>query len=216
MLSAEASERLVGSPVFKTGVRANPCRRVRFPSASAITSMYFRCSRERRLTKLGTPRTGIEPVPAQGSGHPYLWAVPPSICASRAASAPTTRSVRSADASLVIGGRMVTRRPALWPDPDPLRWTPGSESCVLRGGADSDSRRATVVRLIPSRRATADLELPEPYRRRARLHSASPYIRFPLSTTDAPSPATRPDGSPGWRAAGRPAHMRGPRNAGAR
>src|SRR5438093_7644416 len=40
-LEAEASGRLVGPPVFKTGVPARAGRRVRFPSASATSDLRF-------------------------------------------------------------------------------------------------------------------------------------------------------------------------------
>jgi catechol 2,3-dioxygenase-like lactoylglutathione lyase family enzyme len=52
MLSVEASERLVGSPVFKTGVRADPRRRVRFPSASAKGMVVLAASQQRERSSL--------------------------------------------------------------------------------------------------------------------------------------------------------------------
>lgn len=69
----EASERLVGSPVFKTGETARAVWRVRFPSASAKSCRramaYRRRMRAVRLLRVGAPVALVEveePVPGPG------------------------------------------------------------------------------------------------------------------------------------------------------
>lgn len=100
-----------GAPVFV-------CSVVRLRNYTGV----FLLLAGRKVTRTGQAPNGIESVPAHRSGHPSSWTAPPSVCASSsAASAPTTRSTRSDDAGLVIGGRTVTRR-----RPDVRRRTHGA------------------------------------------------------------------------------------------
>jgi hypothetical protein len=71
----EASGRLVGPPVFKTGVRARARRRVRFPSASAWRDRGG-IGESRRTLRPRPDRSSVDPLPLTGPRVRMLHVMP--------------------------------------------------------------------------------------------------------------------------------------------
>jgi hypothetical protein len=137
----------------------------------------------RKVTRTGQARTGIERVPAHRSGHPSSWTAPPSVCASSsAASAPTTRSTRSDDPGLVIGGRTVTSR-----RPDVRRRTHGAPASHSACPYVLELFRRTVTHSVLEPASKNRRPLPTSRSHQEIPRSASRWSRTRSSSTLTPS-----------------------------